>query len=163
MASCRRLAGDGANRTRQRALRVQPFMASAGWSLIGRRFGTCESPSFFQESSTSRNTPLTFKLTSPLRSLPFAATATNVDLGSSYIVMNHRVLSSQWQQRIAQITFTAVFGARSLKISNTLIFSGELAKEESRNTARRGCLLAISRTTLSGTFSSKQAMRSPPL
>jgi len=37
-----------------------------------------------------------------------------------------------------RITFTVVFGASSLKISNTLIFSGELVKPLSRNTARRG-------------------------
>ena len=48
-----------------------------------------------------------------------------------------------------------------MNTSPTLIFEGLLAKLLSRNTARSGCLFAMVLITLSGIFSSKQAINHP--
>ena len=66
-----------------------------------------------------------------------------------------------FELKLHQITFTFVSGERFLKISVTLILLSSLAKELSRNTARRGCRSAMRRITVSGTFSSKQATSAP--
>ena len=66
-----------------------------------------------------------------------------------------------FELKLHQITFTFVSGERFLKISVTLILLSSLAKELSRNTARRGCRSAMRRITVSGTFSLKQATSAP--